>query len=148
MPQGQLYLRLALFDSDTDGDDDLDLYLFFCPTPTSCERVDESGSATSQERIDLAGPAPGRYEIYVHGFETDEVSGGPGANFSLFTWLVGNADQPGNLAIDGPTFVSNGGREAYTARWQSLVTGNRYFGIVVHSAEGEPAALTRVSITN
>ena len=68
--------------------------------------------------------------------------------FSLSTWLILDGDRPGNLAIDGPGFVSNGARETYTARWQSLVTGNRYFGIIVHAADGAPAALTRVSIVN
>ena len=148
VPVGALYLRLALFDSDTDGDDDLDLYLFFCPTPGNCQRVDESGSATSAEQIDVAGPTPGNYEAYVHGFETDEVSGGPGAVFTLSTWLIGTADQPGNLVINGPGTVAGGSTQAYSADWQSLVTGNRYFGIVLHEADGEAVALTRVSITN
>ena len=137
-----------MFDSDTDGDDDLDLYLFYCPTPQTCRRVEQSGSATSAEQIDIAGPDAGAYEVYVHGFETDQASGGPGALFSLSTWLILDGDRPGNLVIDGPTFVSNGAREPYTARWQSLLTGNRYFGIVVHSADGAPVALTRVSIVN
>ncbi|MEM1439825.1 MAG: S8 family serine peptidase [Pseudomonadota bacterium] len=148
VPVGALYLRLGLFDSDTDGNDDLDLYLFFCPTPGNCERVDESGSATSAEQIDLAGPAPGAYEVYVHGFETDEVSGGPGANFTLSTWLVTNTDQPGNLTINGPSLVSRGTTETLSADWQALVFGNRYFGIVVHEANDEAIALTRIQVIN
>jgi hypothetical protein len=35
---------------------------------------------TSDEQNNIAQPLPGSYELLVHGFETDQVAGGPGAN--------------------------------------------------------------------
>ncbi|MFK8051849.1 MAG: S8 family serine peptidase [Woeseiaceae bacterium] len=148
VPANQLYLRLALFDADTDGNDDLDLYLYFCPTDTSCRRIGESGEASSNEAIDIAGPAAGQYEVYVHGFATDETSGGTGSNFDLSTWLIGPSDRDLNLDVDAPSFVSAGGTETLTAAWQNLATGQRYLGVVFHLGPAGLAALTLVSVSN
>ncbi len=101
MPPGQLYLRIALFDEYTDGADDLDLYLFYCPrTTTSAAQVGQSGGITSNEKIDVAMPSPANTSSLVHGFETDQVAGGPGANYSLFTWSFGIDDDVGNCRGD------------------------------------------------
>ncbi len=148
VPPDQLYLRMRMFDAATDGDDDLDIYLYYCPTPVSCRRVGESTGETSEEQIDIAGPAPGRYEVYVHGFDTDDVQGGPGANFEVFTWLIGTLDTPANSSISAPNFVSAGGRESLTVSWRDLQTGERYLGLVIHSTPSGPAALTLINVDN
>ncbi|MEL6200197.1 MAG: hypothetical protein AAFR09_08355, partial [Pseudomonadota bacterium] len=66
----------------------------------------------------------------------------------LSTWLVTNTDQPGNLTINGPSLVSRGTTETLSADWQALVSSNRYFGIVVHEANDEAIALTRIQVIN
>ena len=53
---GTDYARFSLFDDSTDGDDDLDLYVF---GPGGL--VGASGSATSEEVVNLEAPAPGLY---------------------------------------------------------------------------------------
>jgi subtilisin family serine protease len=98
VPQNQLFLRFSLFDALTDGDDDLDLYIYYCgPDGSSCSRIGESGEPTSEEQFNLYRPAPGVYGVYVHGFETDEISGGPGANYQLLAWSIGTVDDKGNM---------------------------------------------------
>ena len=88
VPANQLLLRVALFDELTDGQDDLDLFLFYCPN-NQCSQLAKSDGVTSDEQIDIPLPQPGSYALLVHGFETDQVAGGPGANYSLFTWSIG-----------------------------------------------------------
>ncbi|MEN7343123.1 MAG: S8 family serine peptidase [Pseudomonadota bacterium] len=148
VPTGQLFLRLALFDDATDGDDDLDLYAFYCPTPVTCQRVGESGEPTSNERIDIPGPLAGRYEIFVHGFATDQDAGGPGSNFELSTWLIGPLDENQNLSVNAPSFVSAGGQQELTASWQNLMVGQRYLGVIFHFGPEGLAALTTVTVDN
>ena len=87
-----------LFDDFTDGNDDLDLYVFG-PLTAGFPNVGGSGSATSEEEVNLEGPTPGFYIVVVHGFETD----GPDANYTLFSWLVG-ADE-GNMTGPPPRRV-------------------------------------------
>lgn len=156
---GTLYYRLALFDELTDGNDDLDMFLFFCPAGDLtglCPEVAVSGELTSDEEINLIAPSAGQYFVLIHGFETDDVSGGPGSNFSLLSWeLFGVAgdgslieDRIGNLDIDAPTLVSTGSNETLTIDWSNLDPGNRYLGIISHTSPTGTVALTAVEITN
>ena len=140
VPPGQLYLRIALFDEYTDGNDDLDLYLFFCPdgTTNNCRQVGQSGAFTSNEKIDVATPTPGMYIVAVHGFETDQVAGGPGANYSLFVWSFGIDDTVGNLAVTGPGSVNAGDRVDLGLSWAQLAPGTRYLGAVSHATPHGP----------
>ena len=148
MPPDQLYVRFALFDQFTDGEDDLDLYVYRCPTDLTCSRVAESGSETSAEEINLEFPVAGRYIAFVHGFETDEVAGGPGANFSLFTWQVGPLDAPGNVSLTAPSLVTAGSTGEVSVDWRSLQTGLRYLGVISHTTPDGLFGLTAVEITN
>src|SRR5690606_6778448 len=104
VPPDQLFARFALFDDLTDGADDLDLYLFHCPN-NECVQVAESGGFTSEEQIDLVLPTPGLYAVLVHGFETDPVGGGPGSNYTLFSWSFGTNDAVGNMEVAAPLSV-------------------------------------------
>ena len=79
VPADQLYIRFSLFDALTDGDDDLDMYVYYCGADgASCTQLGESGQPTSEEEFNVFRPAAGLYAVLVHGFATDEVSGGPG----------------------------------------------------------------------
>jgi subtilisin family serine protease len=145
VPPGQLYLRIALFNEFTDGADDLDLYLFYCPN-NQCVQVAQSGGMTSDEEIDVSLPQAGQYLVLVHGYETDDVAGGPGANYSLFTWSFGVDDAVGNLAATGPVTVSAGDRLDLDVSWASLDPGMHYLGAISHNTPGGLYGLTIVNV--
>lgn len=142
---GELFLRVALFDELTDGADDLDLYLYYCPTLNSCTQVGQSGGFTSNETIDLLEPAPGFYTILVHGYETDQIAGGPGANYEVFAWSFGADDDAGNLRIDAPDRVDIGDRLNLPYDWGALDTGTRYLGAIAHVTPFDVSYLTIVT---
>jgi hypothetical protein len=140
----QLLLRVALFDEHTDGQDDLDLFLFYCPND-QCSQIAKSDGVTSDEQIDIPRPEAGSYMLLVHGFETDQVAGGPGANYSLFTWSVGLNDVAGNLDATAPTTVANGDRADLQIQWTGLEPGSRYLGAISHTT---PSGLYDATIVN
>ena len=146
VPNNQLYLRISLFDELTDGNDDLDLYLLYCPTLDNCTQIAESGGFTSDEEINVILPEGGTYIALVHGFETDQVSGGPGANYSLFTWSFGEIDDVGNLAVTAPAAVADGDRLDLTVNWAGLGPSTRYLGAISHNTPADTYALTIVNI--
>ncbi len=141
----QLYLRIALFDELTDGADDLDLYLFRCGG-IQCSQLAKSDGVTSDEQIDFFRPAAGSYVVVVHGFETDEVAGGPGANYSLFTWSFGANDDVGNLTVAAPLNVANGDRVDFDLSWAGLEPASRYLGAISHTTPGGLYGLTLVNV--
>jgi hypothetical protein len=145
VPADQLYLRVALFDAFTDGKDDLDLYLFYCPNE-ECTQVAQSGGFTSDEEINLVRPKPGLYLALVHGFETDQVSGGPGSNYSMFTWSLGEHDDVGNLRVAAPQTVTNGEHLDIDVNWSGLDPATRYIGAISHTTPSGVYTLTVVNI--
>jgi hypothetical protein len=144
VPANQLLLRVALFDELTDGQDDLDLFLFYCPND-QCSQIAKSDGVTSDEQIDIAQPLAGSYVLLVHGFETDQVAGGPGANYSLFTWSVGLNDVAGNMNVTAPTTVANGDRVDFQVQWSGLEPDWRYLGAISHTT---PSGLYDATIVN
>ncbi len=148
VPADQLYLRFALFDALTDGDDDLDMYVYHCPDNINCSRIGVSGEPTSQERFDVFRPAAGRYAILIHGFETDNVSGGPGANYQLLAWSFGIIDDRGNMTVSGPSFVNAGSTENVTVNWSDLSSNTIYFGGISHNTPQGLSGLTLITIGN
>jgi subtilisin family serine protease len=134
---GDIYLRISMFDELTDGADDLDLYLYFCPGG-NCVQVAESGSFTSQEEINLAYPPPGEYTLLVHAFETDQVTGGPGAVYSLHAWTIADNDANDSIAITVPVSVQAGDRVDIGIDWGPLDPDVRYFGGIVHGTPFAP----------
>ncbi len=148
LPPNQLYLRFALFDALTDGDDDLDMYIYYCPDGTICNRIGESGEITSEEEFNLALPAPGIYAVLIHGFETDQVNGGPGANYSLLGWSFGQVDDSGNLGVSAPSFVNAGATETLRIDWTNLASDTIYLGGISHNTPQGLAGLTIVTIRN
>ena len=149
VPQDQLFLRFSTFDLLTDGDDDLDMYIYYCGADGSvCNRIGESGSPTSKEQFNLYRPAAGVYGVYIHGFETDEISGGPGANYQLLAWSIGNIDDKGNMSATGPAFVSAGTTGDVTINWTGLISNTIYLGGVSHNTPQGLSELTIVTIGN
>jgi subtilisin family serine protease len=144
VPANQLLLRVALFDEHTDGQDDLDLFLFYCQND-QCSQLAESDGVTSDEKIDLPLPQAGSYAVLVHGFETDQIVGGPGANYSLFTWSIGLNDAVGNLVVAGPAAVGNGDNVDLQLQWSGLEPGSRYLGAISHTT---PDGLYDVTVVN
>lgn len=149
VPADQLYLRFSLFDALTDGDDDLDMYVYYCGADgTSCSKIGESGEPTSEEQFDVYRPAAGLYAVLVHGFETDEVSGGPGANYQLLGWAFGVNDDKGNMSASGPAFVSAGATDTVTINWSGLVSNTIYLGGISHNTPQGISGLTLITIGN
>ncbi len=149
VPANQLYARFALFDALTDGNDDLDMYVYYCGLDgSSCVKLGESGEPTSQERFDVFRPAEGLYAVFVHGFETDAVQGGPGSNYQLVSWAFGIVDDKGNLSASGPAFVNPGTTGTVDFSWSGLISNTIYFGAISHNTPQGIAALTLITITN
>ena len=149
VPANQLYLRFALFDALTDGDDDLDLYVYYCGLDnTGCVQIGTSGGPTSQERFDLFRPPAGIYGILIHGFETDQVAGGPGAVFTLLSWAFGEVDDQGNMTVTGPGAVTAGATETITVDWSNLSPDTIYLGGISHNTPQGLAGVTLITIGN
>jgi len=141
----EIFLRVALFDALTDGEDDLDLYLYHCPTLTTCVEVGQSGSFTSEEEIDVLLPEPGLYAVLVHGYQTDQINGGQGANYELFAWSFGADDDQGNLEIDAPDTVASGQRLDFPYRYGPLDPATIYLGAVSHNTPYDVYFLTVIT---
>lgn len=153
VPANQLYLRFSLFDALTDGDDDLDLYLYYQPglcNPLDFRgiRITESGNPTSEEQVNVYRPAVGCYGALVHGYETDEVSGGPGANYTMLAWAFGITDDQSNMTATGPGFVNSGVTENITVNWANLSSNTIYLGGISHNAPQGLVGLTLITIGN
>jgi len=149
VPADEAYLRFSLFDTFTDGDpDDLDLYIYYCADNVNCVRVGESGEPTSNEEVSILLPAGGRYAALVHGFDTDNVNGGPGANYTLLAWSFGLVDDQGNMTASGPAFVNAGSTEMITVDWTGLLSDTIYLGGVSHNTPQGLSAITVIRIGN
>ena len=148
VPEGEAYLRFALFDYYTDGNDDLDMYVYYCADNVNCSKVGESGGPTSEEEVNFLLPAGGRYAVLIHGFQTDQVAGGPGANYSLFGWSFGLNDDQGNMTASGPAFVTAGSTEDITVNWQGLASDAIYLGGISHDTPQGLSAITVIRIGN
>jgi len=146
VPANQAYLRFALFDFLTDGNDDLDMYVYYCADNVNCIKLGESGEPTSQEEFNVLLPAAGRYAVLIHGFETDETAGGPGAFYSLLGWAFGLNDDLGNMTARGPAFVNAGTTENITVDWSVSQSDTIYLGGVSHNTTQGVSALTVIRI--
>jgi subtilisin family serine protease len=142
----QLFLRFALFDFLTDGNDDLDMYVYFCPEMDNCVKLGESGEPTSNEEFNLFRPQEGLYVVLVHGFETDQVAGGPGAVYRLVGWALGLDDDVGNMTATGPAFASSGASDSIAIDWNVSQLDTIYLGGISHNTPQGISAVTIVRI--
>ncbi len=147
-PANMAYLRYALIDELTDGEDDLDMYVFYCPDTVNCTKIGESGEPTSREQFDILLPGAGRYAVFVHAFDTDDVAGGPGAVYTFLAWGFGLDDVQGNMTATGPALVNAGTTADVTIDWTGLAPGTIYFGGVSHNTPQGLVAITLVTIQN
>ena len=148
VPANEAYVRFALFDELTDGNDDLDMYVYYCPDNINCNKIGESGERTSQEEFNVVLPPGGRYAVLIHGFRTDQVAGGFGANYQLLAWSFGLDDDQGNMTATGPAFVNAGTTENVTVDWAGLLPNTIYLGGVSHNTPNGLAAITVIRIGN
>jgi subtilisin family serine protease len=148
VPEGEAYIRFALFDELTDGNDDLDLYVYYCPDGVNCTKLGESGGPTSREEVNVLLPGAGTYVMFVHGFETDNVAGGPGAFYTGLAWSFGLNEDLGNMTATGPGFVTSGTTEDVTINWNGLAPNTIYLGGISHNTPDGLASLTIINIGN
>ena len=148
VPADQLFLRFAMFDALTDGNDDLDMYVYYCPDGINCSKIGQSGGATSEEQFDVLLPGAGTYTVFVHGFETDNVAGGPGSNYTLLGWAFGLIDDQGNMSATGPAFVNAGTTGEVTVDWNGLAPDTIYLGGISHNTPDGLVSLTVISVEN
>lgn len=137
IPAGTTYARMSLFDEFTDGDDDLDLYVY---NPGG-NLIAISGSGTSNEEVNLVNPPPGTYSVYVHGFATE----GPDANYTLFSWALGSADE-GNMSVTAPVAATTGGTGEVSLTFSGLAPATKYLGSVSFSGSDAMPAPTIVRV--
>jgi subtilisin family serine protease len=141
IPAGTTYARIALFDDFTDGADDIDLYVY----NSGGTLVGSSGGGTSAETVNLVNPAAGTYTVYVHGWQTDETVGGPGANYTLFSWALGSTDA-GNMTVSGPASAVNGVTSAINLSWSGLAASTKYLGAIAYKEGATTHATTIIRI--
>ena len=134
VPVDSAYARFSLFDDFTDGADDLDLYVW------GPGFYGSSGSGTSAEEVNALFPAPGIYEVAVHGWGTD----GPDANYTLFSWIFG--PDAGNMTVTAPAVAVLGATETVTVDWAGLTAGAKYLGAVSYSDVGGVVGMTLIGI--
>ena len=84
----------------------------------------------------------------VHGFATDNVAGGDGANFTLLGWSFGLVDDQGNMTASGPGFVNAGTTENVDVSWFGLEPDTIYLGGISHNTPQGLAGLTVIRIRN
>jgi hypothetical protein len=93
-------------------------------------------------------PGAGTYLVFVHGFETDEVAGGPGAVYRLLAWQIGVNDNVGNMTATGPAAVTAGSTHDVTVNWNGLGTDSVFMGAISHVTPQGLVAVTLVSVQN
>ena len=84
----------------------------------------------------------------IHGYETDEINGGPGSNYQLLGWSIGINDDEGNLTATGPAFATAGTTGTVDIAWSNLQSQTIYFGGVSHNTPAGLVALTLLTIGN
>jgi len=126
VPPGSVYARFSLFDSnvgDGTGSDDLDLQVQG-PDTAGYPLVGTSGSATSNEEVNVPNPLPGWYAVFVIHYETVN----PVTAYDLFAWSFGPDE--GNMTVTAPPAASIG-PGTITVNWSGLASATKYLGGVL-----------------
>ena len=93
-------------------------------------------------------PGAGTYVVFVHGFETDNVNGGPGTNYDIVAWQFGLNDDEGNMTASGPALVNAGTITDITGNWSGLLPDTIYLGGISHNTPQGLASITVIGIQN
>ncbi len=132
-------VELARWTLTIPGDDDIDLYLL----NSAGELVAQSTNGGTDEFIELQLPADDTYTMAVHGWQIVDPAG---LAFSLQSWLV-PAVAGGSLVIDSaPLAAISGTTGTVNLSWVGLTAGVSYLGVVSHTDDVGPMALTVVSV--
>lgn len=118
---GSKYARFALFDANTGGNDDLDLY----GCNSHGDFIASSTRNASTEEVNLVNPAADRYQVVVHGFETD----GPDARFTVFARAL-RGGATGNMSGAAPSTGQLNRSAAIHLAFCKLKPGTKYLGSV------------------
>ncbi|MGH8949192.1 MAG: S8 family serine peptidase, partial [Acidimicrobiia bacterium] len=121
------FFRLTLNTEDLTPPDeaiDIDLYLY-----KDGELVASSTAGGTVEQIELSPPEDGTYTLYVHGWQTLELTVG----YSIHTWDVPLTADAGSLTIvSEPADAVLGATETIVAGWSGLDPATNYLGAVGH----------------
>jgi subtilisin family serine protease len=142
VPAGTTLARFSLFDEDVgagDGSDDLDLEVYFF-TGTGFVPVGASGTATSEEEVNLVDPTPGTYAVLVVDFAS---APGP-TDYALFNFNLDGSDA-GNTTVSAPPAIV-GETGTVTVEWTGLAPDTRHLGILNHSNGAEVIGQTELLI--
>jgi subtilisin family serine protease len=130
VPAGSSYARFSLFDANVSPASDLDLVVYRCADPTCAtgSQVGSSGGGTSAEEVNLLNPTAATYLVLVDGYATPNNQP---ATFTLFTWVLGTADE-GNMTVTAPTTATLGGTDTIDLTFSGLDSGVKYLGSVAY----------------
>jgi hypothetical protein len=136
------FFRLTLDTADLTPPDpaiDIDLYLY-----KDGEQVASSTSGGTVEQIELTTPEDGTYTLYVHGWQTINLTVG----YSMHTWDVPLTADAGSLTIvSEPTDAVLGSTETIVVGWSGLDAGIEYLGAVGHNDDDGLFDLTLVEVS-
>jgi hypothetical protein len=136
------FFRLTLDTADLTPPDaaiDIDLYLY-----KDGEEVASSTSGGTVEQIELTTPEDGIYTLYVHGWQTINLTVG----YSMHTWDVPLTADAGSLTIvSEPTDAVLGSTETIVVGWSGLDAGIEYLGAVGHNDDDGLFDLTLVEVS-
>lgn len=134
---GSKYLRWRL--THPNPAVDLDVYVY----NSAGEQVGSSTNGATDELVELRLPADDTYTVYIHGWQTLDVT----QNYTLGSWNVPPATG-GSLAITSePEDAVIGQTGTVGVSWSGLSTGQEYFGAVAHNRDSEALGLTLVHVT-
>ncbi|HET9208495.1 MAG TPA: S8 family serine peptidase, partial [Burkholderiaceae bacterium] len=112
---GTTHARFSLFDANVSAASDLDLEVY----NSAGALVGASGTATSNEEVNLVNPAAGTYRVRVVGFATPNNAA---VNFTLFSWLLGGSSA-GNMTVTAPANATTGASGTINLVFNGLAAG-------------------------
>jgi subtilisin family serine protease len=140
---GAAHFRIAMPPEGTEAGADLDIYVF---GPNGEEFASVAGG--TDELIDIADPADGTWQVYVHGYTTP----GGDSDYDMWSWVVPGASGGGSLSIaSAPASATIATVGTVDAAWTGLGTGtigDWYLGAVSHTGPDGPLGRTLVIIDN
>lgn len=142
IPPGTTYARFSLFDEsvgDGSGSDDLDLQVQG-PHTAGYPFVAFSGSATSEEEINLVNPVPGFYAVFVIHFDSVD----PVTPYDLHFWDIG--PDLGNMEVTVPSPVTVGTTESVEVEWTGLSPSTKHRGLITFSNDEGVLGTTVIAI--
>ncbi len=133
--------RFEMASSEVSGEGtDLDIFLL----GPDGSLVAASTNGGSDELIELVDPAPGEYELYVHGWAV----GATPADFSFHSWAVGAESDAPLQVTDAPASATLGQTGTVDFAWDGAPTGSTSYGLLDHRDADGSLAVTRVRVTD